>query len=255
MSNTMCYLNCSECCLDEEGFFDFKASLKRMNDAANKTVGHFKAACISEKIASRRQETPSSSKPAPNPHLQSNLYAQKILDQYGATSKKPVHTKGDGSCLFHAASIGLSGFDIVSDQLRYFSAIELGINADTYQKQFLEKNFVYVSDDYGEATKRITKCDGWCGAWVFMALSSVIKRDICSVYPRMNGMIDKCAQILDTIFSPKERLIRQHIYIMWSRVDEQEKDQDWRPNHFIPFMEVENETSNAIDAKENQKPT
>ena len=38
-----------------------------MNDAANKTVGHFKAACISEKIASRRQETPSSSKTAPNP--------------------------------------------------------------------------------------------------------------------------------------------------------------------------------------------
>ena len=42
----------------------------------------------------------------------------------------------------------------------------------------------------------------------------------------MNGMIDKCAQILDTIFSPKERLIHQPIYIMWSLVDEQEKGQD-----------------------------
>ena len=71
----------------------------------------------------------------------------------------------------------------------------------------------------------------------------------------MNGMIDKCAQILDTIFSPKERLIHQPIYIMWSLVDEQEKGQDWRPNHFIPLLEVENETSNAIDAKENQKAT
>ena len=67
LSDNMCYFNCSECCLDEEGFFYFKAGLKRMNDAANKTVGHFKAACISEKIASRRQETPSSSKTAPNP--------------------------------------------------------------------------------------------------------------------------------------------------------------------------------------------
>ena len=53
----------------------------------------------------------------------------------------------------------------------------------------------------------------------------------------MNGMINKCAQILDTIFSPKERLIHQPIYIMWSRVDEQEKGQDWSPNHFIPLME------------------
>ena len=49
----------------------------------------------------------------------------------------------------------------------------------------------------------------------------------------MNGMIDKCAQILDTIFSPKVRLIHQPIYIMWSRVDEQEKGQNWRPNPFI----------------------
>ena len=43
--------------------------------------------------------------------------------------------------------------------------------------------------------------------------------------------------------------------MMWSRVDEQEKGQDWRPNHFIPLMAVENETSNAIDPKENQNPT
>ena len=167
-----------------------------------------------------------------------------------------MHTKGDGSCLFHAALIGISGFDNVSDQLRYFSAIELGINADTYPKTFTEKSFVYVSDDYGEAAKRITKADGWCGsgAWAFMALSSVIKRDIYSVYPRMNGIIDKSAHILDTIFSPQKRLIRQPIYIMWSRVGEQEKGQDWRPNRFIPLMEVENETSNVIGAEEKQNP-
>ena len=48
--------------------------------------------------------------PPLNPYVQSDLYAQKILDQHGGTSRKPVHTKGDGSCLFHAASIGISGF-------------------------------------------------------------------------------------------------------------------------------------------------
>ena len=42
---------------------------------------------------------------------------------------------------------------------------------------------------------------------------------------------------------------------MWSRIGEQEKGLDWRPNHFIPLMEVENETSSAIDVKENQRPT
>ena len=128
----------------KKGFFDFKAGLKRMNDAANKTVGHFKAACISEKlhhVIRRRHRARSQLQTL----LQSDLYAQKILDQHGGTSRKPVHTKGDDSCLFHAASIGMSGFDNVSDQLRYFSAIELGINADTYQKQFLEKiSFMFM---------------------------------------------------------------------------------------------------------------
>ena len=77
-----------------------------------------------------------------------------------------------------------------------------------------------------------------------MALSSVLQREIRSVYPAMNGVLDKCVGILNTTLCPRianKKRSFESIYLMWTRAEGKLESgnefRTWVPNHFVPLVE------------------
>ena len=74
------------------------------------------------------------------------------------------------------------------------------------------------------------------------ALSSVVGRELVSVYPAMNGLLDKCLGILNTVLVPTiptSRRSGERIYVMWTRMAgtiPHPPDRIWMPNHFVPLI-------------------
>ena len=98
-------------------------------------------------------------------------------------------------------------------------------------------NFAPVSPNYEEACQDVTSTRGFSGALTFFALCDVIRRDIISVYPRVNGPLDMAARILDTTFSPQEKLFRDPLFIMWTSTSAPQLDMTWTANHFVPLVD------------------
>ena len=111
------------------------------------------------------------------------------------------------------------------------------MNKDIYWPIFHQHRFDDVSPTFKEACEDITSDHGFSSAWTCLALSDVIRRDIISVYPRVNGPLDMTARILDTTFSPREKAFREPVVIMWTSGSPPQKGKSWTPNHFVPLVD------------------
>ena len=155
--------------------------------------------------------------------------------------KRPIRVMGDGNCLFNSVSVALFGSESASMRLRYFTAIELGVNQESLKKEFISKKFHYVTEDFEEACKNVCTVGGFSCAWTLMALCNVIKREIVCLYPRINGPFDEVAKILDTTFTPSEVKSKSKVYIMWTSSFTPVLGRTWLPNHFVPLENVNGE--------------
>ena len=142
--------------------------------------------------------------------------------------------------------------------MRYFSAINLALNKDLYFASFNLREFQAVSPTFKEACEDVTSRHGYSSAWTCFALSDVIRRDLVSVYPRVNGPLDRTARILDTTFSPQQKMVNAPVYVMWTSASPRQLDKTWTPNHFVPLVDApaedvvviadENEDENSIES-------
>lgn len=73
-------------------------------------------------------------------------------------------------------------------------------------------------------------------AWTKQAAAMVLRREIVSIYPALNGVLDWCVAILNTTFKPRTKATGRPVYIMWSSTYYPKPPKMWSPNHFVPLL-------------------
>ena len=229
---------CSSCCTYHDGSFDFDASLKRLFQATGKSEAHLRSVAKTEAVIGRNVTVPITDDGNFDCVLPTDDTADDILHRVGGSSnKRPVCVPGDGNCLFSAVSVALTGHTELANVLRQQTAIELAINGTYYKRKHSEKSFSIVSPSYKVACRDAAKNYNYSSAWTIQALSTVIGRDIVSIYPTVNGVADKTVPILHTTIEPRNKLSRQQLHIMWSSTMSPPPVGIWTPNHFVPLIE------------------
>ena len=121
---------------------------------------------------------------------------------------------------------------------------ELVANLQYYKSHSQFESFQLIAPSLETACKDCAKDGAYSSIFTMMALSSVLQREIRSVYPAMNGVLDKCVGILNTTLCPrianKKRSV-ESIYLMWTRAEGKLESgnefRTWVPNHFVPLVE------------------
>ena len=178
--------------------------------------------------------------------------ARSLMQKHGLAGV-PLTTPGDGSCLFHAASIALVGDCSLSTELRYKTALTMVLHSkDVSEQHTCPDSMDIVSPSYKFAAESCSKLSEFSSTWTIMALSLVINRPIKSVYPPENGPTDKVCGILNTTFAHRDRKdndAMQQICIMWTSMSLRERGTGtWTPNHFVPIVPAVREEDYGDDA-------
>ncbi|CAB4021306.1 Hypothetical predicted protein, partial [Paramuricea clavata] len=196
----------------------------------------------------------------------------------------------DGNCLFHSASILLIGNETLSGILRLLTVSELFAHSDFYgdHPQFTQfaqasgysqaaifsillsddlASDVYAgnSDNAPHAIESLANTSAkpyvFSSQFHILALASVIRRPIFSVYPDIPG----CTAIknaLHCVCYPREGFLENSslnaadpVHIMWTRANISPL-RGWTPNHFaplIPFRKLHHSTSFEDDVRRGRK--
>jgi hypothetical protein len=115
-------------------------------------------------------------------------------------------------------------------------------NRRRYLKNPNTDKFTSLSSTYDQAVADCLMHNGYSCIWTLLALSSVLRRRIVSMYPYINGDNDEFAKLANTTIDPVEgqyHLIgHEPLHIMWTRTG-QNIGQIWIPNHFVALFENE----------------
>ena len=146
--------------------------LKQIAIREKKLIENFKTSELRKQISKR---------------LRTHQYSDSLLKKYSnITHKAAVETTGDGSGLFNATSIALSGDESLAATLKVLCGIEMENNQSIYINHSLARGFELVSPDW-DSCKDCFKNGEFSSAWTILALSQVIERRIIPVYPACNG--------------------------------------------------------------------
>ena len=177
---------------------------------------------------------------------------------------RALQVSGDGNCLYNSASVLMKGDESLNGTLRFLTACELFLNAEFYANHeklseanaecsYSEKTlFILMLTSAGEkewqSTRRAveavkaeamsaSKDKVWSSLVHLMALSTVIKRPIFSVYPNTNPALRPLIRGLvhPRVSSAADVL---PIYILWSRDGNLDNRSGavYQPNHFVPLV-------------------
>ena len=171
----------------------------------------------------------------------------------------PVCTSGDGNCLFNAISLRLNGNEELSTELRVRTVLEMTENENWYieQNRYTEMNL--TTSTFKESLLECGK-GGWCSPWVIHALANVIYQPIVTLYPPVNGLLDRCVRNLNHCFIPRRVTNKEKINIMWTslkspRLFKTPGEEDgvyWTPNHFSLLVQNDMEVV-CIEEEEEEK--
>lgn len=121
----------------------------------------------------------------------------------------------NGNCLFNALSVGMISNDLLANELRIRTCVEMANNREFYEAKHSESRIKLVSPDYVEAFRDCATDFTFSSAWTMQAAATVL-REIVSIYPSLNGVLDWCVAILNTTFQPRTKATGCPVYIMWS---------------------------------------
>ncbi|XP_071958450.1 uncharacterized protein [Antedon mediterranea] len=226
---------CSNCCQKDN--YDFEAAISRLSQSA--VIGQLDSGVQMEKILLR-------DKPEFNVQhtLQKGKYvidrvARSILKKYAKhITSFPVAIERDGNCLFSALSVAVHGNATKAAELRTRTAIEMVSHRKFYQSVHVRSGILLVSPDLEEACLDCAQNGCYSSAWTIHAASSVLGRPIRSIYPPVNGLHDRCYEIMDRTFSPRILIDSSDVTIMWSGENPSGR-KAWIPNHFVPLLRLE----------------
>ena len=107
----------------------------------------------------------------------------------------------------------------------------LSVEPDTKGSQFEQKKRTVVKEGINNSIN-----NKWASLMCMLALSSVIKRVIRTVYPQTGGIVES---VFNGKISPRHIFIAAEkgelLNIMWSRVASLTKVTSFQPNHFVPL--------------------
>lgn len=124
-----------------------------------------------------------------------------------ATEKRrPVRITRDNNSLFAAVSVALCGTEKLVNELRTRCCVEMVVYEAYYKWQ---KNYMKLSECAPEYSESCVYCatpnEDSC-VWTMSALASVVRRPIRSVYPAVNGREDRAVDVLNTVFTPRNKV-------------------------------------------------
>ena len=154
----------------------------------------------------------------------------------GIPGRMPAAVPANGNCLFNALSVAIAGNISLATELRVRTCIEMVENRNDYPKKHKQSGIDLVSPDYKEAMYECAVNCKFSSAWTLSAASVMLNTRIVSVFPPVNGLMDKTISILNTTFATKkEGSHRAPIVIMWSSVTPPSSG-TWTPDHFVPLL-------------------
>ena len=162
----------------------------------------------------------------------------------------PIRTKGDGNCLFRAASIALFGTDTKHEELRYLVGKEMKLHRKWYDKDHPEFCSPLANDlriplkDYDFYVSTVDQLGSWSDITHLYALSAVIEAPIESYLPTSSGLTSPYSRL---IVGRKNRKFIPKIMLMWtsSSVTPQNFDDLYNYiDHFVPLLHSRNSASN-----------
>ena len=142
----------------------------------------------------------------------------------------------NGNCLFNALSTAIVGNESLTNEFRVRTCVEMSNFRQFYEAKHQETGLWLVSPDYEQAFKDCALDGFFSSAWTMQAAATVLKRDIVSIYPALNGVLDRCVPILNTTFQPRTKPTGRPVYIMWSSTYYPKPKKTWTPNHFVPLL-------------------
>ena len=252
---------CRRCNRDASGSFNYEKALRRLSAAATKGFDALKGACDVERIFLRKvglPQLPTCIK------IQSatDRTAEEILHSYcycpSTTTRRPARVNDDGNCLFHALSLGAYGNeDDVSSCLRVWTCMELTLGANWYEQRY-SKDIALHSPTVQEACLAAARNGAYSSAWAIAAASSVLHREVFTLFPPVNGPQDKAALDLSIVFYPRHPLPKKtrpdRLYLMWTSTAPPTPGRMWIPNHFVSLVTGAEPTTFARMTRPQPKP-
>lgn len=163
----------------------------------------------------------------------------------------PYYVQDNGSCLFNAVSVDLSGTETLSTELRVRTCIEMVTKKDIYTSMPNANKLLWVSPNYITSTFDCAHARGWSSIWTFYALAEVIGTTIKSVYPPLNGGQDIYYKTLNLEATPRNNMHpNDMVTILWTR-STSHKGSMWVANHFSPII-LHVDTCTSIDSTDLQ---
>nr|XP_039258759.1 uncharacterized protein LOC120335330 [Styela clava] len=239
---------CKQCRSESGGeIYDYGTAVMRLAQSAKRSYKHFVECTIREEHFLRQNFNIENK---PSTYCQTtHWYSKKIMDENGIEkNKRPLVTTGDGSCLFNAVSIVLTGTEARAIELRLRTCVEMVKNKKFYTTHPLSDVFNLVSPDYDKACKDCATVGCYSSAWTVMALANVVCRRIEMIYPPVNGSRDLYSVLLTKSIKPLVSNSDDYIWLLWTRVCESPIG-DWIPDHFVPLVEDRNRLFHSTPQK------
>ena len=165
------------------------------------------------------------------------VFKQTIIFVGGIPGRMAAAVPADGNCLFNALSVAIVGNVSLATELRVRTCIEMVENGNHYLKKHKQSGIDLVSPDYKVSMHECATSGKFSSAWTLSAASVMLNTRIVSVYPPVNGLMDKTISILNTTFVPQKESIsrRAPLFIMCSSVTPPSLG-TWTPNPFVPLL-------------------
>ena len=169
-------------------------------------------------------------------------------------------TKGDGNCLFRAASILAFGDESKHLEMRVRTAVELACNKSHYLTDPNNKKRIHAQERYilrKSSLKRRDECSEELDTsvlevefkkvvsetckesnlalfWHLLALPTVFRRPVKIVFPGATEDIRELQECFNDLIHPREGCsMLDPLVIMWTSIQPSE---EMEPNHFVPLV-------------------
>ncbi|XP_076444405.1 uncharacterized protein LOC143282641 [Babylonia areolata] len=229
---------CRSCRSDDKGAFSYARSLERLRKGAKQDFEKL-LICVERERQFVKEDVSFSS--ARSPKYTVDASSEALLRDYCNSQKRnAAKVTRDGNSLFAAVSLALVGTEKLALELRVRCCIEMVVYETFYKFQENYMNLLRCAPDYIESCLNCAMPGEDSCVWTMSALASVVRRNIESIYPSVNGKMDVAVEILNTVFYPRCKGEEgESLKIFWggSRRSDQALG-SWVPEVFVPLVDI-----------------
>lgn len=230
---------CRSCRTDEKGFFSYPKTSQRLHKAAKRGIEELFMAVERERLLMK--ENLNYSTPKMPKYVADHLSEQLLNEHFPNEKRRAIKITIDNNSLFSAVSVALCGSEKLATELRVRCCIEMVVYEAFYKWQ---KNYMLLSacaPEYPESCINCATLNEDSCVWTLSALASVVRRPIRSVYPAVNGKMDRAVEPLNAVFHPRNKVDEgEELKIFWSsskKIDSLPAG-TWIPDIFVPLIDV-----------------